>query len=99
MRRFDREYLPLKALIDSGEAGALLAMHCAHRNPRVDSFTDSRMITDSVVHEIDTIPWLVGEPIAAIEVKFPKRNSLAPDDLAHDPMLVLFETESGVRRS
>lgn len=96
MRRFDREYLQLKQLIESRQAGELLALHCAHRNPTVSSFTDRQMITDSVVHEIDTIPWLVGEPIAAIEVKFPKRNSLAPDDLKHDPMLVLIETTSGV---
>jgi myo-inositol 2-dehydrogenase/D-chiro-inositol 1-dehydrogenase len=95
MRRFDAEYLQLKELIDSGSAGALLALRCVHRNPRVDAFTDSRMITDSVVHEIDVVPWLVGEPITAIEVKYPKQSSLSPEGL-RDPQLVLIETESGV---
>lgn len=95
MRRFDPEYIQLKELIVSGDAGALLALRCVHRNPRVDAFTDSRMITDSVVHEIDVVPWLVGEPITAIEVKYPKQSSLAPQGL-RDPQLVLLETESGV---
>jgi myo-inositol 2-dehydrogenase/D-chiro-inositol 1-dehydrogenase len=95
MRRFDPEYIQLKELIMSGDAGALLALRCVHRNPRVDAFTDSRMITDSVVHEIDVVPWLVGEPITAIEVKYPKQSSLAPQGL-RDPQLVLLETESGV---
>lgn len=95
MRRFDAEYRQLRDLVRSGAAGALLALHCAHRNARLESFTDSRMITDSVVHEIDVVPWLVGEPVAAIEVLRPKRNSLAPEGL-QDPILVLIETQSGV---
>jgi myo-inositol 2-dehydrogenase/D-chiro-inositol 1-dehydrogenase len=95
MRRFDAEYIQLRDLVISGDAGELLALHCRHRNPRVDSFTDAAMITDSVVHEIDVVPWLVGEPIASIEIRYPKRNSLAPSGL-HDPQLVLLETVGGV---
>ncbi|MFJ8894241.1 Gfo/Idh/MocA family protein [Leifsonia sp. NPDC102414] len=96
MRRFDDEYLQLKELIDSGDAGALLALHCAHRNPSTPpGYTESMLITDSVVHEIDVVPWLVGEPIAAVEVRKPRRNSLAPEGL-REPQLVLLETASGV---
>lgn len=96
MRRFDEEYLQLKALIDSGDAGALLALHCAHRNPSTPpGYTETMLITDSVVHEIDVVPWLVGEPIAAVEVRKPRRNSLAPEGL-REPQLVLLETASGV---
>jgi len=96
MRRFDAEYLQLRELIKSGDAGAVLALHCAHRNQSTgEGYTDSMLITDSVVHEIDVIPWLVGEPIVSVEVKKPRRNSLAPSWL-NDPQLVLFETESGV---
>ena len=96
MRRFDAQYLELKALIDSGSAGAILALHCAHRNPTTgEGYTDDMLITDSVAHEIDVIPWLVGEPIASVEVRRAKRNSLAPSWL-NDPQLVLLTTESGV---
>ncbi|CAD5989721.1 Gfo/Idh/MocA family protein [Agreia sp. COWG] len=96
MRRFDAEYVALRELIASGDAGGLTMLHCAHRNPSTgEGYTDSMLITDSVVHEIDTIPWLVGEPIAAVEVKKARRNSLAPAWL-HDPQLVLFETVTGV---
>ncbi|BDZ49678.1 hypothetical protein GCM10025867_19190 [Frondihabitans sucicola] len=33
MRRFDKGYLELRDLVKSGDNGALLALHCAHRNP------------------------------------------------------------------
>src|SRR5215207_3452740 len=31
MRRFDREYMELKAMLDAGELGQPLIVHCAHR--------------------------------------------------------------------
>jgi myo-inositol 2-dehydrogenase/D-chiro-inositol 1-dehydrogenase len=96
MRRFDAEYAELRALIASGDAGALLALHCAHRNASTgEGYTESMLISDSVVHEFDTIPWLVGEPIVAVEVRKAKKNSLAPAWLP-DPQIVIVETESGV---
>jgi myo-inositol 2-dehydrogenase/D-chiro-inositol 1-dehydrogenase len=96
MRRFDSEYLALRQLIASGDAGALTLMHCAHRNPSAPpGFTDAMLITDSVVHELDVVPWLAGERIVAVEVRKPRRNSGAPAGL-RDPQLVLIELESGV---
>lgn len=96
MRRFDREYIELKKLIASGSLGDLLALRCAHRNPAVpDSYVNSMLITDSVVHEIDIVRHLTGTPVTAIEVKRPKRNELSPGHL-DEPILVLLETESGV---
>lgn len=95
MRRFDAEHVALRELIASGDLGALLLMHCAHRNPSTPpSYGEAMLITDSVVHELDSVPWLAGEPIVAIEVRKPRRNSLAPAGL-HDPQLVLIELESG----
>lgn len=95
MRRFDAEYAALRALIASGDAGDLLILHCAHRNPMtLPSYTESMLITDSVVHEFDTVPWLVGEPIVSVEVRKPRRNSLAPAGLV-EPQLVMIELASG----
>jgi myo-inositol 2-dehydrogenase / D-chiro-inositol 1-dehydrogenase len=96
MRRFDAEYVALRQLIASGDAGPLLLMHCAHRNPAAPpGFTDAMLITDSVVHELDVVPWLAGDRIVAVEVRKGRRNELAPAGL-HDPQLVLIELASGV---
>ena len=95
MRRFDPEYAALKSLIDSGDIGRALLVHCAHRNPSVPPyFTSEMMINDSVVHEVDVTRFLLGEEITAVTVLTPTSSSEAPEGLA-DPMLVLFETESG----
>jgi len=95
MRRFDAEYMALRDLVASGDLGALLLMHCAHRNPSTPpSYTETMLITDSVVHEFDTVPWLAGEPIVSVEVRKPRRNSLAPADL-DEPQLVIVELASG----
>ncbi|MBT1631223.1 MULTISPECIES: Gfo/Idh/MocA family protein [Curtobacterium] len=95
MRRFDAGYQELKALRESGANGALLALHHAHRNPTTPpNFSESMLIHDSVIHEIDIIPFLTGEAITSVEVKKPRKNSLAPADLP-EPQFVLFTTESG----
>ncbi|MDQ1531364.1 MAG: myo-inositol 2-dehydrogenase / D-chiro-inositol 1-dehydrogenase [Microbacteriaceae bacterium] len=94
MRRFDTEYDELQRLVASGESGALLALHCAHRNPSVpESYTEAMMITDSVVHEFDVVPWLAGSDIATVEVRKLRRNSAAR---FADPQLVLIELANGV---
>ena len=96
MRRFDQGYIDLRNLIISGTAGDLLAMNCAHRNPSVpDSYTNTMLIEDSVVHEIDVVRFLTDSPITAIEIKHPKRNKLSPDHL-DEPIFALLYTESGV---
>jgi myo-inositol 2-dehydrogenase/D-chiro-inositol 1-dehydrogenase len=96
MRRFDPEYVALREVIASREVGALLLMHCVHRNPSSSpGSTEAMLITDSVVHELDIVPWLAGERIVSVEVRKPRRNSLAPAGL-HDPQLVFIELESGV---
>ena len=38
MRRYDAGYNALKAVLDAGEIGAPLLMHCAHRNPSVPPY-------------------------------------------------------------
>lgn len=96
MRRFDAEYGALRALVESGDAGALLILHCAHRNPMTQpAYTETMLMTDSVVHEFDAVPWLAGEPIVAVEVRKPRRNSHAPAGLT-EPQLVVIELASGV---
>ncbi|WP_200330732.1 Gfo/Idh/MocA family protein [Leucobacter sp. L43] len=96
MRRFDAEYQALRDLVASGESGELLMVRGVHRNPSVpDTYTNDMLITDSVVHEFDVVPWLAGSRVVSVEVKHPRRNSLAPERL-HEPILVLMELENGV---
>lgn len=95
MRRFDREYAALKALIESGDLGQVLVMHCAHRNPAVPPNFDSSMIVkDSLVHEVDVTRFLFDEEIASVQVIKPSANPAAPEGL-QDPQIAIFRTASG----
>jgi myo-inositol 2-dehydrogenase / D-chiro-inositol 1-dehydrogenase len=95
MRRFDPEYQQLKALIDGGELGQPLVMHCVHRNPAVPPGFDSAMIVkDSLVHEVDVTRFLLGEEIASVQIIKPTPNPAAPAGLL-DPQIALFRTRSG----
>lgn len=96
MRRFDAEYQQLRALVESGEAGELLMLRGVHRNASVpESYTQTMLITDSVVHEFDVLPWVAGSTVASVEVKYPRRNALSPDRL-REPILVIIELANGV---
>jgi myo-inositol 2-dehydrogenase/D-chiro-inositol 1-dehydrogenase len=95
MRRFDREYVALKELISSGGLGNPLIVHCVHRNPAVPDFFDSEfMVRDSVVHEVDVARFLLDEEIRSVQILKGVATSTAPAG-TNDPMIVVFETESG----
>jgi myo-inositol 2-dehydrogenase/D-chiro-inositol 1-dehydrogenase len=96
MRRFDTEYAALQQMISDGGLGKPLMVHCVHRNPAVgDHFNSEFMIRDSVVHEVDSVRFLLGEELRSVEVIKGTATGNAPHG-THDPMLVVFETESGV---
>jgi myo-inositol 2-dehydrogenase/D-chiro-inositol 1-dehydrogenase len=95
MRRFDPEYVALKQLITEGGLGNPLMVHCTHRNPTVgDHFDSELMIRDSVVHEVDAARFLLDEEITSVQVIRGVATRIAPEGIS-DPMLVIFETESG----
>jgi len=97
MRRFDRSYREMKALLDSGELGEVLMVHCAHRNRTVsEAYTWDMAINDTAIHEIDAMRWLLGEEFVTARVDTPKRTSLRFPHL-QDPLVLVLETESGVR--
>jgi myo-inositol 2-dehydrogenase / D-chiro-inositol 1-dehydrogenase len=95
MRRFDPAYVELKSRLDRGEIGAAVLLHCAHRNPTVPPRFGSEMIlTDSVVHDIDTARWLLGQEIVKVTVLTPRPSRNAPEGV-QDPQFVIFETDAG----
>jgi myo-inositol 2-dehydrogenase / D-chiro-inositol 1-dehydrogenase len=95
MRRFDPDYVQLKARIDSGELGQPLVMHCVHRNGAVPANFDSAMIvTDSLVHEVDATRYLLGEEIVSVQILRPRPTSHAPAGL-QDPQIAILATTGG----
>jgi myo-inositol 2-dehydrogenase/D-chiro-inositol 1-dehydrogenase len=95
MRRFDHEYAQLKALIDGGDLGRALVLHCVHRNPAVPPTFDSAMVVrDSLVHEVDVTRFLFDEEITTIQIVTPAANPGAPQGLA-DPQIAILRTASG----
>jgi myo-inositol 2-dehydrogenase/D-chiro-inositol 1-dehydrogenase len=96
MRRYDAQYRAMKAVVASGEIGAPLMMHAAHRNPSVpDHYTSDMIINDSTVHDIDVARFMFDEEVAAVTVLKPRVSSKARDGF-NDPLLVLLEMTSGV---
>lgn len=95
MRRYDQEYVRLKALLDSGELGRPLMLHNRHRNAAAPpGFTNAMIINDSVAHEMDVTRWLLGQEITAVTVLRPQPSRNAPEGLL-DPQFVIFETDGG----
>jgi myo-inositol 2-dehydrogenase/D-chiro-inositol 1-dehydrogenase len=94
MRRYDVAYRALKKVLDSGDIGAPLMMHCAHRNPSVPSFYEKESaITDTAVHEIDMVRWMFGEEITAARVLIPRKSGNGGE--LPDPLLLILEMASG----
>jgi myo-inositol 2-dehydrogenase / D-chiro-inositol 1-dehydrogenase len=93
MRRYDPAYRALKDVVASGSIGAPLLVHSRHRNPSVpDHYTREMAITDTAVHDFDSVRWLLEEEITAATVLVPRRNRHGGD--LQDPLLILLETES-----
>lgn len=95
MRRFDAGYGELKDALEAGDLGTPLLLNCKHRNASVlPGFTDTHMVYDSAVHEIDAVSFFLEEPVVSVQTVMPRRSEKAPEGL-HDPLLFLFRTASG----
>lgn len=97
MRRYDAGYRQLKKTLDAGTIGDALMVHCAHRNPSVpEMYVGDMGITDTHVHEIDVLRWLLNDDYVTAQVVEGRKTRNAHNGL-HDPMMVLLETRSGIR--
>jgi myo-inositol 2-dehydrogenase/D-chiro-inositol 1-dehydrogenase len=96
MRRFDPAYVDLKSRVDAGQVGTPLLAYSTHRNPTVPTgFGSEMIIKDTVVHDVDTVRWLLGQELVRAMVFTPRPTSKAPEGV-RDPQVVLFETDKGV---
>jgi myo-inositol 2-dehydrogenase/D-chiro-inositol 1-dehydrogenase len=95
MRRYDVAYRALKRVLDAGEIGAPLMMHCAHRNASVPGFYEKESaITDTAVHEIDMVRWMFGSEITAARVLIPRKSKNGGE--LQDPLFLILEMANGV---
>ena len=96
MRRYDDGYRAMKRAVDGGLIGTPLLAHCVHRNvASPPGYTSDMPFTDSAVHEMDVVRWLLGDEVTALSVVAARRSSYVPDQL-QDPQLLLMETAAGV---
>ncbi|APO67348.1 inositol 2-dehydrogenase 1 [Rhizobium gallicum] len=97
MRRYDKSYRLLKEQITNRNLGEPLMVHCAHRNPSVpDVYAGDMAITDSFVHEIDVLRWLLDDDYVSAQVILPRKTKHSRKDL-DDPHMILLETKKGTR--
>ena len=95
MRRFDPEYAPMGALLDSGTFGRTLLLHNTNRNKAVpDSFRSELIVRDSLVHEVDVAWFMFGEEITEVTVPSPTPTSAAAERVV-DPQVSIFRTGGG----
>jgi myo-inositol 2-dehydrogenase/D-chiro-inositol 1-dehydrogenase len=92
MRRFDPAYLALREAVTGGSLGRVKAAHCVHRNPQSHpSHTDESVLFGSMIHEFDSVPWLLDDPLTAVTV-FPARVA---EGQLRDLQVAVLETEGG----
>ena len=95
MRPYDEGYLALKKVIDDGDIGAPLMLRCAHRNQSVgENYTTDMAITNTLIHELDVLRWLLNDDYVSVQVRFPRSTSHTHARLK-DPQIVSFETKKG----
>jgi len=90
MRRFDPGYIELRETLRSGELGQPRLVHCLHRNAIAHpTATSEGIVTNSMIHELDTVRWLLEDEVVGIEVRSPVSEGL------RDPQLATIEMLSG----
>lgn len=97
MRRYDKGYLQMKEIIDGGEFGRPLMVHCAHRNASVaDNYNTTYAVYSTAIHEIDTIHWLIDDEYVSAQVIMPASTRHTDPGFLRDPQLMILRTAKGV---
>ena len=96
MRRYDRGYNQVKELIDDGKFGAPMILKCTHRADGVaEDYTTAMAVTDTAIHEIDVLPWLINDEWDEVQCIMPKTSSKAHAGLK-DPQVMIMKTKTGI---
>jgi len=96
MRRYDRGYRQVKELLDSGKFGAPMVIKCTDRADGVaPDYTTAMAVTDTAIHEIDVLPWLVNDEWDEVQCIMPKTSCKAHEGLK-DPQVMIMKTKGGI---
>ncbi|HEY3529805.1 MAG TPA: Gfo/Idh/MocA family oxidoreductase [Nocardioides sp.] len=93
MRRFDPAYVDLREAVAGGAVGTVRAVHCVHRNAQAHpSHTSDSVLVNSMIHELDCVPWLLDDPLTSVTVFASRVGAGALEDL----QVAVLETRGGV---
>ncbi|MBR2189503.1 MAG: Gfo/Idh/MocA family oxidoreductase [Eubacterium sp.] len=96
MRRYDKSFRQLKELLDSGKYGNALMIHNSVRAQEVPESYDTPMaVTDTHIHEIDCLHWMINEEYVSAQAIFPRQTRNTHGNL-QDPQFFILRTESGI---
>lgn len=96
MRRYDKGYNQVKDLLDSGDFGQPLVVKCTHRAIEVDSsYSTSMAVTDTAIHEIDCLHWLLGDDWDTVQVITGANTKFAHSEL-RDPQVMIMQSKKGI---
>ncbi len=95
MRRFDPGYVALKRAIIDRQVGDPVLVHSVGRGVSGGpGRTDENSVTNSAIHDLDIVPWLLDAPVVAASWQAPRASSRAGG--IQDPQLILLRTADGV---
>jgi len=95
MRRFDPGYVALRRSVAGREQGEPLMVHCISRNGSAAAGTTAESaITNSAIHELDIIPWLLDSPITEVSWQAGRSTRRAEAGL-QDPAFMTLRTADG----
>jgi myo-inositol 2-dehydrogenase/D-chiro-inositol 1-dehydrogenase len=96
MRRFDPGHARLRAAIEGFGHGRTLLLHCASRGvASAPGATSESAVTNSLIHELDSVPWLLGAPVVQASWQSPPAASIVAGTALQDPQLVLLRSADG----
>lgn len=96
MRRYDKGYNQVKDMIDSGDFGDPLLLKCTHRAIEVDeTYTTEMAVTDTAIHEIDCLHWLVNDDWESVQVIMGANTKHAHSKL-RDPQVMVMQSKRGI---
>ena len=73
-----------------------MVIKCTHRADGVaDDYTTAMAVTDTAIHEIDVLPWLVNDEWDEVQCIMPKTNSKVKNALK-DPQIMIMKTKGGI---
>lgn len=93
MREYDQAHRDLYDLLHSGVIGAALKFRSVHINPQFHrELTIDSVITNSLIHDIHSARWIMGEEISSVYVQWAPVDPARPRSARLADMQLIFES-------